>query len=275
MVTGQQQIMTFYVAEVLFGFDIKHVLLLGRDMSLIAPLSTAELGLVGTIKIQDVVMPVVDFSRLIGLHSATDEKKAFLSQLATVKQGYLDWFQEIQRKLTVRQIITDNELNQNVSLLNWDTQIQGHDLALKAILTTLKTPKTIFLNCLDNLKGLITQHQWQQAEMLLEQQKELILTQIEDILDKAEAHIESSAKQILLYLTKEGVTPSLVIIIEEVYDVLSYSKSDFHSLEIMSREVIPTVKQVADGLYIKEGMPDCFYINANKINELAQQLTFS
>lgn len=44
MTGNQQQIMTFHVEELLFGLDIRHVLLLGQDIAAIQALPIKQSG---------------------------------------------------------------------------------------------------------------------------------------------------------------------------------------------------------------------------------------
>lgn len=273
----QQTIITFYVEELLFGLDVAHVLFLGQDITAIKPLPADQLGLVGMIKLKSIAIPVIDFAHHVGMRTATDEKKALQTQFETVKQGYQDWFREIQRKLAARQMLTRNELNQNANLLNWDKQTQFRDDALKKILTTLGEPKANFIDCFDKLITLIAAQHWQQAEILFEQQKKVISTKIELILIKANVHLETTIRPVLLYLTKDGETPSCALLVEQVNDVLSYPKSSFHADEtdLKGLGAIPIIKRVVGGVYMNQDMPDCFYITYHKLVEPTQQLSFA
>jgi chemotaxis signal transduction protein len=271
----QQSIMTFYVEELLFGLDVAHVLFIGQDITVIKPPPAKQSGLVGMIRLKSIAIPVIDFAYRVGMHTATDEKKALQTQFKTVEQGYQDWFWEIQRKLAARQMLTHNELNQNANLLNWGEQTQSKDFALNKILTTLGQPKAIFIACFNQLITLIAAQHWQQAEILLEQQKALILAKIESILTKADVHLETRIRQVLLYLTKDGKTPSCALLVERINDVLSYPKTSFHSdqTELIGLGVIPATKQVVSGVYLNQDMPDCFYIHYHKLVEPSQQLS--
>jgi chemotaxis signal transduction protein len=272
MPENQQQIMTFYVEELLFGLDIAHVLLLGQDITAVQPLPVKESGLVGMIKLQSIAIPVINFAHRVGMRSVSDEKTALLTQFETVKQGYQDWFQEIQWKLTARRLITREELSQNINLLNWDKQVQCRDIALQNLLNTLMEPKSAFIACFEQLIILTSQHQWQQAEILFNQHKESILAQIELVFDRAREQLETSVRQVLLYLTKDGKTPSYALLIDQVNDVLSYSSSNFQSCETGAMGVIRQVNEAVDGLYVEEGKPECFYFTLNKLLNSHPQL---
>jgi len=272
MTGNQQQIMTFHVEELLFGLDIRHVLLLGQDIAAIQALPIKKSGLIGMIKLQSIAIPVINFAHHVGLRSVSDEKTALLTQIETVKQGYQDWFQEIQWKLTARRLITREELSQNANLLSWDKQVQCRDTALQSLVNTLEEPKSAFITYFEQLIMLMSQHQWQQAETLFNQQNESVLAQIELVLDRAREHLETSIRQVLLYLTKDGKTPSYALLIDQVNDVLSYSDSSFQSCETGAMGVIRQINDAVDGLYVEEGKPDCFYFTLNKLLESHQQL---
>jgi len=268
----QKQVMTFYVEDKLFGLDVADILLLGQDINAIETLPFDEAGVAGMIKLQKIAIPVIDFAARIGLRSGTDEKNALLTQFETVQQGYQDWCQELQWKLTAHQSLTNKELWQNANLLNWHHQIQIRDVTLQTLLSLIDEPKTAFKHCLEQLITLTAEQQWQQADILFNQQKAVILEQIEQRLDRARKHLKTMVRHVLLYLTTDGKTPSYALLVDQINDVLSYPMMGFQSCETGPMSVIQTIKHAVDGIYINDGMPNCFYVSVNELLDSQQQL---
>jgi chemotaxis signal transduction protein len=270
--SGQQQLITFYIEELLFGLDTTDVLLVGHDIKAIKPLAVEQGGLFGTIKLESKVLPVLDFAHYMGLRSATDEKKCLLNQIEMVQQGYQDWFQELERKINKGQHITNGELNLNTNLLNWDTKIILRDNDLKSLIKTLAKPKAAFLGCCEKLVTLTSQEQWEQAESLLEQQKMQGLLPINSVLTNAKTHMETNVRQVLIYLTKESKTPYLALLIDQINDVLSYPNTGFKSYASNPMDEPKLDKQKLNGIYMSEGLPDCHHFTLDTLLLAERQL---
>lgn len=266
--TNQQQIMTFYVGNMLFGIDVEQVLLLGQGIDAIDPLPVEEQGLVGMIKLESIAIPVIDFARRFGIRSSNDKKAALLTQVETVHQGYQDWLQEIQWQLTARHKIDHSVMKKNVKLLSWNNNIQLDDNKLQSLLNTLDDPKSTLKFCLEQLITLTYDQQWQQAELVFKQQRTVISKQFEQILNRAHQCLNVKARPVLLYLTENGRTPAYALLVDHINDVLSYPQSGFQSCETGPMQAIEEIKRDISGVYISEGMPNCFYVSLDNLQSL-------
>jgi hypothetical protein len=84
-----------------------------------------------------------------------------------------------------------------------------------------------------------------------------------------------TVRQVLLYLTTDGKRPSYALLIDQINDVLSYPMMGFQSCEAGPMSVIQTIKHAVDGIYINEGMPNCFFVNVNQLLGTQQQLAMA
>ena len=268
----QKKLVTFYIEDRLFGLDATKVLLIGHDIKAITPLALEQQGLFGTIKLETRMLPVIDVAHFIGLQSLTDEKKGLLNQFKMVQQGYQDWIQELERKITRKEQITRSDLILNANLLKLDTEGALRNNDLQQLEKALAMPKQALITTCELLISLTSQHEWQQAENSLEQQKRQSLTRINNAFISAQTELEASVKQALLYMTQDGTTPYLALLVDQVNDVLAYPNVGFKSCDTEQKDELKFDIQKLDGFYMSDGLPDCYYLTCDKLFAADQQL---
>jgi len=267
----QKKLITFYIKDGLFGLDATQVLLIGHDTKAIKSLALEQQGLVGTIELETRTLPVIDVAHFMGLQSLTDENKGLLNQFKMVQQGYQDWVQELERKISRKEKITRSDLALYTNLLKWDTEVASRNSGLKQLAKALAKPKEALISTCERLITLTSQQEWKHAEASLEQQKQS-LASIDNAFINAQGNLEANVKQALIYVTQDGRTPYLALLVEQMNDVLSYPNAGFMPCDSQQKDELKFDIQKLDGIYTSAGLPDCYYLTCNKLFAVEQQL---
>lgn len=195
-----------------------------------------------------------------------------LNQFKMVQQGYQDWAQELERKITRKEQITQNDLILNANLLKWDTEVALRNNELKQLEKALAKPKQVLISTCELLISLTSQREWQQAENSLEQQKRQTLTHINNAFICVQDAFEANIKQALIYMTQDGTTPYLALLVDQMNDVLAYPNGGFKSCDTEQKDELKFDRQKLDGFYMSDDLPDCYYLICDKLFPAEQQL---
>jgi len=258
-----QQIFTFFVEDSMFGLNIENVLMLGQNVQDIKQLPIEKEGFCGVIKLHGVVVPVVDFAHRLGLASGIDFKSDLLEQLTQTEQSYISLINclatevEADKKRVVSNLIESNQ---------WSEKgLTTRDETLKELYAVLESLTKDISKLICELDDLVVGDKQHQAIEKLNSISSTILPRITSIFTRIKEQITSSMRQVLLFITNDGITPYSAILIDEINDVISYKPANLQKSDVGPLSLINEINNAIDGVYIKEGVQDCLYLSVDKI----------
>lgn len=267
----QRQIFTFFVEDMMFGLDVSNVLMLGQEVSEIQRLPVEERGFCGISKFQGTVVPVIDFAHRVNVQSGADAKQAVLEQLANGEKEHIGWFKALEHALRHNTAFTESLSADECDLGQWFNRFQTRDETLKELVEEFQTPHKSLHQMADSLLAQRDKGDTDGALEKLNTEGARALRQLRNQIARAKEQIQTSLRQVLLYITTDGKTPRYALLIDDINDVISYSDTEFHSSTHGALSGIPQIENVLEGIYTQDEQPDCLFFDVNKLTDVEQQ----
>lgn len=265
----QKQLFTFFVQDMLFGLDVGQVLMLDQHIDRIQPLPVEEQGFSGVIKFQGLMVPVLDFAHRLNMQSGLDSKKALIAEFKSQLQWHQQWFDSLAAAIRDKEAFQlDLEAAECASSL-WLRHFETRDDTLNELVSALVEPHEQLHNAgvtaLRQAQGQDPNH----MATLFRQQASQLLQKFKNLIARACEQLQSDMRQVLLFVTEDGVTPRYALLIDEINDVISYDASNFQSSASGALAQFRKIGDVLTGVYTHDSQPDCLYFDLNKLADNA------
>lgn len=266
--TQTRQIFTFFIEEMMFGIDVSNVLMLGQEVNQIQRLPVEERGLCGVVKFQGILVPVLDYAHRIGVDSGMDSKQALIEQLNQREQDHIEWLNELELCIKSDKVFNKELDPDQCAFGHWYKTFDSRDQTLTELMQQFEQPHRQLHSCAEQLIKLRDQAKLEQAVELLEQARNTTLKRLQTLFARARDQIQSGMRPVLLYVTEDGKTPRYALLIDEINDVINYSQQDFQASQSGALGLISKIEQVLEGIFTKQGQPDCLYFDIKKLTDI-------
>jgi len=268
-----RQIFTFFIEDMMFGLDVKNVLMLGQDLNDIQRLPVEERGLCGVVKFQDVLVPVLDYAHRIGMPSGLDTQATLLATFAAHEQDHLDWLSELETCVKSDKVFTKALHPDECDYGKWHQSFQSQDEELIGLMAQLQQPHRHLHVQAEKIVTLRADNKHKQALELYQHETVSTMSRLRVLFERIHDHIQSAMRPVLLYVTDDGKTPRYALMIDQINDVINYKHSDFHSSQVGALASIKQLESVVEGIFTRDALPDCLYIDINKLSDIDQLVT--
>lgn len=266
--TQTRQIFTFFIEEMMFGIDVSNVLMLGQEVNQIQRLPVEERGLCGVVKFQGILVPVLDYAHRIGVDSGMDSKQALIEQLNQREHDHIEWLNELELCIKSDKVFNKELDPDQCAFGHWYKTFDSRDQTLTELMQQFEQPHRQLHSCAEQLIKLRDQSKLEQAVELLEQARNTTLKRLQTLFARARDQIQSGMRPVLLYVTEDGKTPRYALLIDEINDVINYSQQDFQASQSGALGLISKIEQVLEGIFTKQGQPDCLYFDIKKLTDI-------
>ena len=266
--TQTRQIFTFFIQDMMFGIDVSNVLMLGQEVNQIQRLPVEERGLCGVVKFQGVLVPVLDYAHRIGVDSGMDSKQALIEQLNQREQDHIEWLNELELCIKSDKVFNKELDPEQCAFGHWYKMFDSRDQTLTELMQQFEQPHHQLHSYAEQLIQLSNQGNVEQAVELLEQARNTALKRLQALFVRARDQIQSGMRPVLLYVTEDGKTPRYALLIDEINDVINYSQQDFQASQSGALGSISKIEQVLEGIFTKQGQPDCLYFDIKKLTDI-------
>lgn len=262
----KRQIFTFYVGEVMFGLKVENVLMVGQDLQNIKQLPIEERGFCGITKLHGVMVPVLDFAHRIDIPSGIDSKTELLALLEQHENEYIEWIASLEQAIKTGSKLTNIQKPDENEFAKVYKQFKTWDETLKELLAAFEEPHASIHVLADEL--LVTENDNEEERINILERADIALRQLLTVFSHVREQLNSSMRQVLLFVTDDGTTPRYALMIDNVNDVISYSASDFQGSNNGPLSTIHKIKGVIDGIYTQANQQDCLFFNIDKISDI-------
>lgn len=267
--TGQvRQIFTFFVEDMMFGLNVENVLMLGQDVKDIQRIPIEERGFCGVTKFQGEVVPVLDFAHRIGIDSGIDAKTALLGILTENENDHVEWMNVLEDALKNGSAFNKALTADECDFGKWYNKFETRDETLTELLFTFSEPHQALHALAEDLLAMRDNDQQEEALAKLAVERTTTLRRLRALFSRARDQIQSSMRQVLLFVTLDGKTPRYALLIDEINDVMNFMPTDFQSSRRGALSLFSKIEKVIDGIYTKEGQADCLYFDINKLTDM-------
>jgi chemotaxis signal transduction protein len=268
----QQRIFTFFVQDMMFGMDVKNVLMLDQNVEKIQSIPVEQKGLCGVIKFQGVVVPVLDFAHCIGVESGIDANTKIIDVLTEREQDHVDWLNALEDSIRNKVSFTKATDPNQCMFGKWYNSFDTRDDTLRELLQEFDKPHRAIHALAEDLISLSDQGREKQALEKHSHERNTTLRRLRSLFNRAREQIQSGMRQVLLFVTTDGKTPIYAVLIDEINDVMTYDISEFQGSESGALAQIPGIAGVLSGIYSVGDAHDCLVLEPEKLTANTRQL---
>ncbi len=227
--SGFITVMTLYIEDSLYAIPIENVVSLSKETDHIQELPVKTPGLIGVSHYQDAVVPVIDIAKRIGVKSGTDGKKELIDTLTAREQDHIDWLDALEKSISSGEKFAKARDPHQCAFGKWFDHFETRNEALTEILAQFEAPHRQIHSLADKLLDMRDKGETEAALKELEFQRMTTLRRLRSLFSHARAQLNEMMRPILLYVTRDGVSPAFALLIDEVHDALTYHLKDCYS----------------------------------------------
>ena len=263
----RRQIFTFFVEDMMFGVNIENVLMLGQDVNNIQRLPIEERGFCGVTKLEDRVVPVLDFAHRIGHLSGIDAKHALIDSLTNYEHEHIDWLRKLEESIKTGNAFTEQTSSKLCEFTKWLNSLDIRDETLAELFSAFKEPH-VELHKLVNVLFMFEPDEFDKALEYLAVEKMKVLKRLRSLFSRTREQVQSGMRQVLLFVTTDGKTPRYALLIDDINDVLEYKPSNYQASDQGSLSLLGNIERVINGIYTRKDQPDCLYFDIDKLTDI-------
>jgi chemotaxis signal transduction protein len=265
--SDQQRLFTFFVQDMMFGLDVKHVLMLDQNIDKIQSVPVEEKGLCGVIRFQGVVVPVLDFAHRINVRSGFDTMADLIEIFDTREQDHIDWLNALENSIQNNLSFTKATDPNECAFGKWYNSFETRDSTLKDMLAAFDEPHRKIHGLASTLLAMSNQGRTEEALKELSHHRVTTLQRLRSLFSRAREQIRSGMRQVLLFVTEDGKTPVYALKIDEINDVMTYALSDFQAASSGALAQIPGMTHILSGIYSGDAGKDCLVLDVSTLTD--------
>lgn len=258
-------VFTFWSGDQWFAANVDSILSVSQDLGDLQPSPFKLKGAIGTIRYQSKPVLICDFAKMLGIPGGRELREGLIETLTQREQDHVEWLNALEDSLSNDVPFTKARDPKQCAFGKWYDQFSTRDSELMEILSRFDAPHRAIHALADELLNLKSRGQLDQALEKLNHARINTLAQLRKQFNYARDQINSSIRPVVLYLTADGSTPLIGLMIDEINDVISFGKNEMNDLESLSFAQAIDCQEIFAGYLSKDGQQDCLLINPDKI----------
>ena len=266
------RMLTFMLGDTRFAIDISSILSITDDFDKLERSSNHQDAFLGYLYYRNKPVNTFEISTLLGRQSNRQLLTDTIGALQEAENDHVKWVQDLEAALR-----SDGTFNlpRNASQCSFDTwlgeQMQSADDTTRALLQRFKGPHAEFHALADKLLKLKNTDGDEAALKELRSQKRGLINEAARLFKYAQEQLKSSVHPVVLYITRDGVTPWFALILDSMDDIVSYEDEQFTQLRDFEFE--SSSKSTNDPVYGYIHNPDtdeqdCLILSAARLAQL-------
>jgi chemotaxis signal transduction protein len=264
------EVFTLWIGEVLYGVDIEQVLAIRSDIDKLQSVPVTKAGMLGVTSYQGQPSPIFDLCHCLGIRSHTEERDELVATLTAREQDHIDWLDALEHSIKDGATFSKAKDPHKCAFGKWYDSFETRDQTLQDILEKFDEPHKAIHALAEKLLAMRDNEQIEEALEIIKEEREITLGKLRRLFDAARTQISDSSRQVIIYITDDGSTPRLGLIVDEVNDVVSYEDDELLPAERSNLSRLSDINMSESLLkgFIKstrEDKDDCFLFDPMKV----------
>jgi chemotaxis signal transduction protein len=261
---------TFWVSDTLYAFDISKVLTISQELEHIQSVPAQAKGLVGMVEFLGCAVPVLDFANMLGFDSGIENSNKLIQLLSDREQDHIDWIAALEDSLLNDAPFTKAKDPHKCAFGQWYDHFKTRDETLMEVLSEFDKPHKQIHALADKLLDMKKDNQLDQALKLLQYERNITLKRLLKRFEQARAHLKESTRQVLLFITEDGTTPTVALRIDDINDVIDFKPEQFKTMERLNSLLSSEASELVIAYLKQAEQADCLLIEASNLAKIAQ-----
>ena len=261
---------TFWVSDTLYAIDISKVLTISQEMGSIQSLPAKAKGLVGMVEFQGNAVPVLDFANMLGFASGIENSNSLIQLLADKEKDHIDWVEALEDSLVNGTPFIKAKDPHKCAFGQWYDHFKSRDETLMEVLAEFNKPHQQIHALADKLLDMKQYNQGEKALKLLHYERNITLKRLIKRFEQARTHLKESTRQVLLYVTEDGSTPTIALRIDDINDVIDFKAEQFKSMDRINTLLTGEASELVIAYLKQSGQADCLLVETSRLITLAR-----
>ncbi|MBF0264089.1 MAG: CZB domain-containing protein [Gammaproteobacteria bacterium] len=262
---------TFWITETLYAIDISKVLTISQDLDNIQNIPTKAKGLLGMTEFQGHAIPVIDFANLLDLKSGTEASHELIQLFTDKENEHHDWLNALEKSIVDGSPFTKAKDPHQCAFGKWYNQFETRDESLEIIMKDFDEPHRRIHALADKLLSMKVDGQTKEALKILSLERDITMKRLSRHFAHAKEQVSDSSRQVLLYITEDGFTPTIALRIDEIHDVIDFKPEQFKPMTTLKAIFQGDESKLITNYMKLDKTSDCLLINASKIHEVVKE----
>ncbi|MCW8928739.1 MAG: CZB domain-containing protein [Gammaproteobacteria bacterium] len=261
---------TFWISDTLYAIDISRVLTISQEMGNIQSLPAEAKGLVGMVEFQGNAVPVLDFANMLGFDSGVENSNALIQLLSEKEKDHIEWIEALEDSLVNDTPFVKAKDPNACTFGQWYNHFKHRDETLMEVLSEFDKPHKQIHALADKLLDMKKDNQLDQALKLLQNERDITLKRLLKRFEQARIHLKESTRQVLLYVTEDGTTPTVALRIDDINDVIDFKPEQFKEMNRINNILTGEASELVVAYLKQAEQADCLLVEATNLVSIAQ-----
>jgi len=262
---------TFWIFETLYAVDISSVLTISQNINNIQNMPATGKGLLGMTEFLGHAIPVVDFAKMLNLKSATQIGSSLIQLFNEREQDHHEWLNALENSIVNGDPFLKAKDPRKCAFGMWRNNFTSRDDTLMDIISDFDTPHNRIHKLADQLLDMRISGETEKALKILNIERDITMKRLSKHFNHAREHIHDSSRAVLLYITEDGISPTIALQIDDIYDVIDFKAEQFKPMSSI-KSILDTDQSKIIKAYIKlQDTADCLLIETSSITEIIKK----
>lgn len=261
---------TFWVSDTLYAIDIARVLTISQEMNSIQSVPAKAKGLVGMVEFQGNAVPVLDFANMLGFASGIEKNNKLVQLLSDREKDHVEWVQALEDSLLNDTPFVKVKDPHKCAFGQWYKHFTSRDETLMEVLSEFEKPHMQIHAMADKLLDMKKDGDAEKALKILRYERNITLKRLMKRFDQARVHLKESTRQVLLYITEDGTTPTIALRIDDINDVIDFKAEQFKPMDRINNMLTDEASELVVAYLKQMEQADCLLIEASNLINIAK-----
>lgn len=231
-------VFTFWIGDELFAIDIANILSITQDLDSLLKTPVKSKGLTGIINYLGNPVAVYNFAEMLSIPSTREIKAGLVELLDEREKDHIDWVNALEKSL-IEDVPFEKARDPHMcSFGKWYDKFETRDEALTDIMARFDGPHKKIHALADELLGLKESGNLELALEKLKVAQTTTLNSLKKHFTHARDQITESLHTVVINITNDGSKPVVALQIDEIHEVMNFTKTDLIGLEQIGLDAI-------------------------------------
>lgn len=231
-------VFTFWIGDELFAIDIANILSITQDLDSLLKTPVKSKGLTGIINYLGNPVAVYNFAEMLSIPSTRELKSELVELLNAREKDHVDWVDALEKSLKEGVPFEKARDPHMCAFGKWYDKFETRDEALTDIMTRFDGPHKKIHALADELLGLKENDKLELALKKLQLARITTLNYLKKHFSHARDQITDSLHTVVINITNDGSKPVIALQIDEIHEVMDFTKTDLIGLEQIGLDAI-------------------------------------
>jgi chemotaxis signal transduction protein len=222
------RILTFLLGSTSYAIDISSILSITDDFGKIESSKNHQPSFLGYLYYRNKPVNTFECSTLLGRDSNRTNLEATIASLNEGEAAHVAWLNELEQSINNDTVFNPADNSSSCEFGHWlEHKQNATDEATKALLDRFEEPHKEFHKHIDMLVKVAKKEGKEPALEQLSVAKRGRISELIRLFSYTKSQLKLAVHPVVLYITRDGVTPWFALVLDSMDDIISYEDHQF------------------------------------------------